>query len=132
MNFPTTDVECRQNTHSHDTFVHVQRFNGQHGSGLRIVVPPKRFRHPSVMSQMLPQLSRDQGSLQQLRSWLSMNPTRDGGRVNKFSVNTLGSWHRRRSRGIRGSLADQALGRRAPRTHRRRDLQRNAAGHMHQ
>ena len=30
---------------------------GQHGSGLRIVVSPKRFRHPSVMSRMLPHLS---------------------------------------------------------------------------
>ena len=32
-------------------------FKGQHGSGLRIVVSPKRFRHPSVMSHMLPHLS---------------------------------------------------------------------------
>ena len=63
-----------QNTHSHDAFVHVQVIRtlpaqmfhsprehawlkGQHGSGLRIVVYPKRFRHPSVMSHMLPHLS---------------------------------------------------------------------------
>ena len=32
---------------------------GQHGSGLRIVVFPKRFRHPSVMSRMLPHLSQN-------------------------------------------------------------------------
>ena len=25
INFPTTDGVCRQDTHSHDTFVHVQR-----------------------------------------------------------------------------------------------------------
>ena len=30
---------------------------GQHGSGLRIVVSPKRFRHPSVMSHTLPHVS---------------------------------------------------------------------------
>ena len=30
---------------------------GQHGSGLCIVVTPKRFRHPSVMPDMLPHLS---------------------------------------------------------------------------
>ena len=63
---------CRQNTH--DTFVHVHLITehsaqvqslttrtrvaqGQHGSGLRIVVSPKLFRHPSVMSHMLPHLS---------------------------------------------------------------------------
>ena len=65
---------CIQNTHSHDTFVHVQVIRtmpaqmfhsprehawlkGQHGSGLRIVVSPERFRLSSVMSHMLPHLS---------------------------------------------------------------------------
>ena len=65
---------CRQNIHSHDTFGHVQLITartaqmfhsrrehawlkGQHGSELRTVVSPKRFRHPSVMSHMLPHLS---------------------------------------------------------------------------
>ena len=76
INFPTTDGECRQNTHSHDTFVHVQVIRtlpaqmfhspsehawlkGQHGSGLRIVVSRKRFRHPSVMSHILPHVSKN-------------------------------------------------------------------------
>ena len=74
INFPTTDGVCTQNTHSHNTFVHVQVIRtlpaqmchsprehawleGQHGSGWRIVVSPQRFRHPSVMSRMLPDLS---------------------------------------------------------------------------
>ena len=73
---PTTDGRCRQNTHSHDTFVHVQVIRtlpaqmfhsprehawlkGQHDSGLRIVVSSKRSRHTSVMSHMLPHLSQN-------------------------------------------------------------------------
>ena len=72
INFLTTDGVCRQNTHSHDTFVHVQLITARTAlmfhsrttqtrvaQGLRIVVSLKRFHHPSVMSHMLPHLPHD-------------------------------------------------------------------------
>ena len=52
---------CRSSAHCPHRMFHPPRehawLKGQHGSGLRSVVSPERFRHPSVMSHMLPHLS---------------------------------------------------------------------------
>ena len=69
INFPTTDGECRQNTHSHDTFVHVQRitertaqmFHSRNPRGSRIAhcSVSETICHPSVMSHMFPHLPQN-------------------------------------------------------------------------
>ena len=69
-NFPTTDGVWRQNTHSHDTFVHVQRITERSAQVQSLTTRTRVAQvvclgvskvvcHPSVMSHMLPHLPQN-------------------------------------------------------------------------
>ena len=69
MNFPTTDGVFRQNTYSHDTFVHVQRITERIAQVQSLITRTRVAQvvclgvstvvcHPSVISHMWPHLSQ--------------------------------------------------------------------------
>ena len=68
--FANLDSECRQNTHSHDTFVHVQLITERSAQAQSLTTRTRVAQvvclgvskvvcHPSVMSHMLPHLSQN-------------------------------------------------------------------------